>query len=498
MALRAALEPARSIAETPATQSFGRPDQSLTAPRGRLKAYVLWGKVTGYGQRCCPLAGGPVTGGTCQYMEEGQISAAERLLVTVPADDVGAATADRFYWQAMMATADVLAMYFDALESDGSLRAGADFVVLCEHHEDWAIIRGSDAEIVSGKHREASAPPFASMRQLLLDGGALHLYQRWVALSRSPSCRLVTTSGLTDMSAKMGRVCERLRSDESATNDEIVEVISRFRSSVASALTIDGVVPTQESEQDVRGFLASLRLQVGEPRRDQVPDLAAHRYGAHVAARLGAPDAPDAIWRAVLALVTPRMRAAGERVGGHLPTPLDIVHDQPLAARRLTLQDVDVAVRFALRHADSYQPLPRLVMASPMAVKMVEGGCSDNAIERADHLRLQYRRYWRARRGQPSVVDQRRMLTDTLSRVVDEVTDDVRIHGTAWGSALWRALDLRFREMDGTPEAHGLSADLMLGGVSELANHCRAWYSDRFDAKGALARLIADSEADVR
>jgi hypothetical protein len=85
-------------------------------------------------------------------------------------------------------------------------------------------------------------------------------------------------------------------------------------------------------------------------------------------------------------------------------------------------------------------------------------------------------------------------VTDTLRRVLDEVTDDVRVEGAAWGSKLWRAIDSRFRELDGTPEAHGLSAELMLGGVSDLANLCRAWYSDRFDAKGALAQLVADSE----
>jgi hypothetical protein len=308
---------------------------------------------------------------------------------------------------------------------------------------------------------------------------------------------LVTTGGLSDMGARTARVCDRLRADPTSQDPEAVDVIARFRSTMASVLSVDGVPPPQEAETDVRAFLAATTFQVGEPRRDQVPDLAAQRYGAHVADRLGATHAAEAVWQAVLALVTRRMRAAGERVGGHLPTPLALVRDEPLAARRLSVLDVDVAVRFAVRHSDGYQPLPRLVMANLMAVKMVEGGCSDNAVERADDLRLRYRRHWRARRGQPWVVDEQGEVTDTLRRVVDEVTDEVRVEGLAWGSNLWRSLDARFRTIEGAADAHGLSAELLLGGVSDLANRCRAWYSDRFDAKAAPTQLVADSEEDA-
>lgn len=415
-------------------------------------------------------------------------SAAELLLSTAPPDDAGADTADRYHWQSMMATADVLALYFAGLKDDGTLRPGADFTVLCEHHEDWAIIRGNEAEIVSGKHREVSTAPFGTMRQLLTDGGTLHLYQRWAALQKTPRCRLVTTGGLSDIGAKTARACEKLRADRNSDDAGVVEVVTQFRSAMAAVLAVDGVQPTQESEDDVRAFLAGATFQMGQPRRDLVPDLAAKRYGSPVAARLDAAHAAEAVWQAVLALVVQRMRAAGARVGGALPTPLGTVHDAPLASRRLTLLEVDVAVRFAIRHAEGYQPLPRLVMANLMAVKMVEGGCSDNAVERADDLRLRYRRYWRIRRGQPSVVDQQGRVVDTLRRVIDETTDEVCVDGGRWGSNLWRSLDSRFREMEGWTDAHGMSAELMLGGVSDLANTCRAWYSDRFDAKAALAR----------
>ena len=58
-----------------------------------------------------------------------------------------------------------------------------------------------------------------------------------------------------------------------------------------------------------------------------------------------------------------------------------------------------------------------------------------------------------------------------------------------WGDALWGELDRRFRAMQGTGGAHGLSADLLLGGAAELADRCKAWFTDRFDAQAELNRL---------
>jgi hypothetical protein len=71
----------------------------------------------------------------------------------MPADDAGASTADRYDWQAAMAAADGLALYLDALD-DGKLWGADDARIVCEHHEDWVVVRGDDAELVSAKHRE--------------------------------------------------------------------------------------------------------------------------------------------------------------------------------------------------------------------------------------------------------------------------------------------------------------------------------------------------------
>lgn len=419
----------------------------------------------------------------------------EILRVTPPPDDAGAETADRYEWQAMMATADILAICFESLGDSGVLNDGAHFSVLCEHHEDWSIVSAGRTEIVSGKHREANTGPISTYRQVLNEGGVLHLFKRWRALQRTPACRLVTTSGLADDGARTARACEQLRADPNAEGDDVAAVVEGLKSTIVSMLSTASVKVSSEPDGDIRAFLAGLRFQCAQPRRDQVPDMAAERYGKPVAQRFGHPDGGFAVWQAVLALVRPRMRDAGPSIGGALPIVLGVEHDDALASRTLTLEDVDTAIRFALKNIPGYVPLPRIIKANRMAVKMTQGGCSDNAVERADELRLQYRQHWRARRSNPSISDLRRQVDNTLRRLIDEATDVVRIDSAPWGAQLWRELGQRFQTMEGRPEAVGLNADLLLGGVSELANNCQAWYTDRFDAHEMLRQLIAREAA---
>lgn len=422
-------------------------------------------------------------------------TAADVLVGTPQPDDAGSDTADRYEWQAMMAAADVLTLYLRALDGQGNLVESGAFTLICEFHEDWAVVLGPNAEIVSGKHREASVGQFSTYLQVLDLGGVLHLFKRWLALQESPLCRLVTTAGLSDDAAKVDTACEKLREDIAAGGPIVEDVVQNLARLIGSLTAVKGEPPSPPSPATVRAFLASLRFQHSQPRRDHLPDMAAERYGRPVCERLGRADGAGAVWKAVLALVRPRMRAAGPSKGGALPTVLGVPNDDALRPRSLTLVDVDLAIRFALDHLGGYEPLPRIVKANKMSVKMAHGGCSDNAIERADDLRLQYRRYWRSLTGNPTTSDRQRRIVNTLRRVVDEATHAVRTDGKRWGAELWLELDQRFRLLEGQAEAQSLNAELLLGGVSELANNCSAWYSDAFDAEQQLRLMVAQRAA---
>jgi hypothetical protein len=124
-------------------------------------------------------------------------------MLTVPPDDAGASTADRYDWQAAMAAADGLALYRDALDDTGQLAVGFDGRIVCEHHEDWVAVQGDDAELVSGKHREQAYGAYTTVNQLVSEGGLGHLFGRWHVLYQKPTCRLVTTAGLGPATPKV-------------------------------------------------------------------------------------------------------------------------------------------------------------------------------------------------------------------------------------------------------------------------------------------------------
>jgi hypothetical protein len=66
-------------------------------------------------------------------------TARQVVLSTEPDDDAGADTADRYEWQAAMAAADGLALYFDAIVRGA--RGDGNTGIVCEHHEDWVLVR---------------------------------------------------------------------------------------------------------------------------------------------------------------------------------------------------------------------------------------------------------------------------------------------------------------------------------------------------------------------
>jgi hypothetical protein len=447
-------------------------------------------------------------------------TAAEAVLSVAPPDDAGAATADRYDWQAAMAAADGLGLYLNALDG-GRLRDGEDARIVCEHHEDWAVVRGADAELVSAKHREPSKGAFSTLNQLADAGGLAHLFGRWHVLSELPSCRLVTTAGLAPGQAQSLEKASvflqdrRLAGHDLLAGSEHEQVIKDFARALQQhpdhlpdswpPSGADGSqLPGPVQYAQVSRFLSVLTIEHGQPSRRHVGYAAPGMFCDPVLNGLGLQGvSPVPPWEAVLGLFRVRMRARGPVSRGALPAVLSYrpamgaalagADERDLALRIVTVADIDVALRAAFADPGGYRPLAPITRLTRIAVKMTAGGCADNSIERAEQLRLDYQRHWRERvSGDPAARAAQERLRRSLLRISDQATSDITATAEgAWGAVLWRELQARVEVMPMGSWPDDLDVDLRLGGVCDLANRCQVWFSSGFDVNAELARLRA-------
>ncbi|MET8092102.1 hypothetical protein [Micromonospora sp. NPDC005220] len=454
---------------------------------------------------------------TSSHADDG--TAAELLLTLESPEDSGAQTADRYDWQAAMAAAHGLRLLLDALDASGGLRDDESRRIVCEHHEDWAVVHEGDAELVSCKHRDPSFGAYTTINSLLTDGGLAHLFSRWCALKEKPTCRLVTTAGLASSKPpqKLELVTVALRKQRLAGEPLTVEgkyqsVVDDFAEALlghADALPEDWgksakarppTLTTEQQEQVVR-FLSMLLLDHGRPQRSVLHYAAPSMYVKPVLHRMDVPDdAAEAIWEAVHGLFRTRMRAAGPlpegglpivlayRIGSPLPDAAEM--DRQLAARIVTVEDIRFAIEVAAATPSGYQPLPRMILLNRLGVKMAVGNCSDNSIERAEQLRQDYEEFWRIRlEVDPAARSEQSQLRRVLLRISDNATQTSAKVDRAWGASLWLELQTQVDSMEPGHWTELLDPDLRLGGICDLTNRCKVWFSNRFDIDAELARL---------
>ncbi len=440
------------------------------------------------------------------------------LMASVPQlDDAGANTADRYDWQAAMAAADGLALLLRTLVAGSDLSSAK---VVCELHEDWSLISSDGIEVVSGKHREPSVGPYSTYVKLLKDGGLAHLFNRWAALTERPTCRLVTSGGLsgTGEPKKLMTAVEHFKGLKRAaqpvtgvgTHTDVVSAVvtkipqycdqtkSRWDGDRVPALSSD------ERKNEVARFLAALTVDENRPHRDYVADLAPSRYVKPVLDSIGVSTAiAVAVWEAVLDIFRARMRSRGPLPGGGLPVIFESYRtgsviapelERAIDSRTVTMEDLDIVIRTASSNPAGFEPVPRLPLTSRLEVKMDQEQCSDNTIQRALALRQDYLDYWREREsGDPTARAERRRLERRLQQVSDSSTSAPG-RPPLRGTALWRQFE---HDINALPEGVlplGMDPDLALGGMCQLAEECKVWFGQRFDAATVLAANLARDE----
>jgi hypothetical protein len=453
---------------------------------------------------------------------DGAVSAAQVVLAAVPPDDAGADTADDYEWQAAMAAVHGLSLYLDAIQN-GRLTGTDDTRIVCEHHEDWVVVRESYAELVSAKHRESAYGVFTTIPLLLGRGGLAHLFERWHAMNELPGCRLVTTAGLAPGPAQdLEKAASALRTLRETgqmfltggEHDEVITQVARALQKYArdklpgawrSVVEEGASTPAPEHCEQVGRFLSVLSIEHSKPSRHHVNYAAPTMYCEPVLQALGV-DATHAgpVWEAVLTLFRMRMRAAGPTERGGLPVLLAcqpgvlsdaVLAERSVAGRIVTLGDIDTAIQLAISNRRGYVPLPPAPRVTRIGVKMERGLCPDTSIERAEQLRRDYQQYWRDRvSGDPLAGLAQARLRRVLHRICDEATAAViTLRGEAWGAGLWRELQARVDAMPGGEWPDDLDADLRLGGACDLVAQCLVWFSERFDVDAHIAVVRAEA-----
>jgi hypothetical protein len=423
-----------------------------------------------------------------------------------------------------MAAADGLQLYLDALGANKRLSGDEDRRILCEYHEDWVAMQGGAAELVSAKHRDASVDAYRTVNQLADEGGLVHLFLRWRALKEKPTCRLATSGGLLsgdpqDLEAVTKSFREmRLSDKQVAINGEHATLIAKLRSAIH---TYGGThlppewkqgdskeVPPEIQDEEVARFLSMLNICHGLTRRVDVAFLAPTKFAKPVVDHLGYDVPCESVWNAVYGIFHTRMRAAGPRVNAVISPVLAFMNgsgpatsadkERELSSRIVTMQDIDLVVMTAVANPAAYESLGSPVRLSRAAIKMGRGRCSDNSIERGEQLRKDYQRYWRDRlTGDPTALADRERLRRLLLRVSDKVDTPSLRAQAVWGHEFWRLLQ---DELDAIPAERipaGLDSDLLLGGISELANACQVWFSDRFDVAEEFDRLREENRGSA-
>jgi hypothetical protein len=399
-----------------------------------------------------------------------RLKMSDSALATTPTDDVGAATLDRFRYQAHLIARACAALVLDPRVS----------AVICEWHEDYVVqFANGPSEIVSVKHHDGSQNNW-TVRQLCVDGGLRHLFERFQLLEEGVTCRLQTNEQLRTGSQQPAALRDCCADRD---GDGIAAWATRLTSYLGAT---DGDL--------VARFLRRLTIEDGMPDRNVVHPVHVQQLMPPLLGRLGlGGDASEPSYEALVALAFEACAAPGrEIVIGALADPAQLGSDAQ-RSRLLAAKTID---RARVLDAIGRRPgVPSVLLSAPtdltpsrtrLVKKLEAGGVGATGVRSARRLRANWemhRNAWST--GLPGDED---VVEDLKARVVREASvaeARTRRAGEHYASEMLIELSPRLQ-----PDSIGgawpgpLTADLLLGLAFERTEACEIFWSDEFDPDG--------------
>jgi hypothetical protein len=413
-------------------------------------------------------------------------------LTTLPTDDVGAETQDRFTWQHHCIAGDCIV----SLADHSSAR------IICEMHEDYVIEANATLQLVGCKHREPGRGPW-SLQELCSDGGLAHLFSRW---TQFPTCstKLMTNADLRRGAEEARHVidtaCSESPDEDSVTKLGRALLLANTKGRHAAIPTVvvaRGKKVRSQLEvpdaflQQVRAFAKSLSVVHDLPSRHHIrshhiQELAQPYMLRSCGVDAGAAEAYDRLVELVAGKnrIDPLKSDYSSWFGGN-------VRGSALAmVTARSLFPADVAGSFVPKIEQL--PLESWPGAdhSRLRIKLLQGGLKSTRINSALILREAWLAAWaRQRLGLPGDQALRHDLEARVLHIAgDAESATCAEDGTPWGNRmydyLWSTISQQCDELRGSLP---LRREHLMGLALDLAEQCQVWFSDEFEVDAFLA-----------
>lgn len=391
------------------------------------------------------------------------------LLETMPVEDSGSETLDRFEFQLQC----VSRYCIDLLDPAADLDA-----VVCEWHTDALLLRPRGrVAMVSVKHRESTRGPWTVYT--LCDphqGGLGTLFSRWKDNGRPSECRFVSNAGLDSATTALARACAG-QSDQ--LDDLAVNLAGRLKQDV----------------HEVREFLRALRFEVDLPHRQHIEAVNVVERMEPLMRRClrDVRSANDVYGKLVnLVRIASRSDLPPDSAQASSPDRLDETYLRSAAVRSRRIEPEHLrAILTDAAVVEAAPPQPVGSTSTRLTNKLRRGGVPETAVQTAARCRMAWTRYEAQHRPpvpdlSPPEEDLRVIVSHAAAMA--HTAAEAAADGSGYGSRMLLDIEGRLKE---TSEAHAVHPSVLLGLVFDLTAACEIWWSERYNVDEAVATELA-------